>query len=220
MVVVQSQIDVGQGLGLHALSGVHHQQRAFAGRQGARNLVVEVHMAGRVDEIEFVFQAVGGQIGNAHGLGLDGNAALPFQIHFVQILLPGLARADHPREFQNAVGQGGFAVVDMGDDAKIADAILCGHGMSCEGCGVRKKRILGENSGKVHAGPASVQGRRIRPGHSRGWSSAMPSRRGQPVPAPLGPGRSRFFHRSGRRRKVHSFRRVRRQPGGAGRARP
>lgn len=33
MIVIQGQIDVGQGLGFHALRGVNHQQRAFAGRR-------------------------------------------------------------------------------------------------------------------------------------------------------------------------------------------
>ena len=96
-------------------------------------------MAGRVDEIELILLAVGRHIGNTHGLGFDGDAAFPLQIHSVQILLPGLTRADHPREFQNAVGQGGFAVVNMGDDAKIADAILCGHSLSCKGWEYEKR---------------------------------------------------------------------------------
>ena len=34
-VVVERQVDVGQGLGLHALGGVDHQQRALAGGQRA-----------------------------------------------------------------------------------------------------------------------------------------------------------------------------------------
>ena len=33
VVVVDGLIDIGQGLGLDALAGVHHQDRALAGRQ-------------------------------------------------------------------------------------------------------------------------------------------------------------------------------------------
>ena len=33
VVVVEGEVDVGERLRLHALRGVHHQQRAFAGRQ-------------------------------------------------------------------------------------------------------------------------------------------------------------------------------------------
>jgi len=35
VVVIQSKVDVGKRLRFHALSGVNHQQRTFAGRQGA-----------------------------------------------------------------------------------------------------------------------------------------------------------------------------------------
>ena len=129
MVVVQGQVNVGQGLRFHALGGVHHQQGAFAGRQGARNFVIEVHMAGRINEVKLVGAAVGGSVGNAHGLRLNGDAALTLQVHPVQILLAGLTLADHVGQFQNAVGQGGFTMVDVGNDAKIADVVLFGHGV-------------------------------------------------------------------------------------------
>jgi hypothetical protein len=58
-VVLHGQVGVGQGLGLHTLGGVHHQHRALAGGQGAGDLVVEVHVARRVDEVELVDLAVG-----------------------------------------------------------------------------------------------------------------------------------------------------------------
>ena len=57
-VVLDGQVDVGQRLGLDALGGVDHQQRAFAGGQRARDLVGEVDVAGRVDQVELVHLAV------------------------------------------------------------------------------------------------------------------------------------------------------------------
>jgi len=87
MIVVQRQIDVGQGLGFNALRGVHDQQRTFTGRQRARNLIVEVHMPRRVDKVQLIDLAVLRGVGNAHGLRLDGDAPFPFQVHFIQILL-------------------------------------------------------------------------------------------------------------------------------------
>jgi len=141
VVVVQGQIDVGQGLGLHALGGVHHQQRAFAGGQGTRHFVVEVHVSGRVDEVQLIFLSVGSHIGDAHGLRLDGDAALAFQIHLVQVLLAGLALADDLGQLKDAVGKGGLAVVDMGDDAEIANMIQTGHGTrDCDRVESRGKR--------------------------------------------------------------------------------
>ena len=128
VVMVQRQIDVGQSLRLHALGGVHHQQRPFAGGQRAGDLVVEVHMAGGIDEVELVLLPVRRHIGDTHGLCLDGDAALPFQVHLVQILLPRLTLTDHLGQLKDAVGKGGFAVVDMGNDAEVADKFLLGHG--------------------------------------------------------------------------------------------
>ena len=61
-VVLQGQVGVGQGLGLHALGGVHHQDGALAGGQGAGDLIVEVHVARGVDEVEGIGLAVLGLI--------------------------------------------------------------------------------------------------------------------------------------------------------------
>ena len=43
-VVLQGQVGVGQGLGLHPLGGVHHQDGPLAGGQAAAHLVGEVHV--------------------------------------------------------------------------------------------------------------------------------------------------------------------------------
>ena len=45
-------VGVGDGLGLHALGGIDDQDRPFAGLQGLLHFVVEIHVAGRVDEVE------------------------------------------------------------------------------------------------------------------------------------------------------------------------
>ena len=124
-VVLEGHIGVGQGLRLDPLAGIHHQHRALAGGQGAADLVAEVHMARGVDQVEFIVFAVAGAVGEGHGAGLDGDAALALQIHVVQQLLFHLALVHRVGLFQNAVGQGGLAVVDVGDDAEIANVISC-----------------------------------------------------------------------------------------------
>ena len=53
-VVVEREVDVGQRLRLDALRGVDDQQRALAGAERARDLVAEVDVAGRVDEVDDV----------------------------------------------------------------------------------------------------------------------------------------------------------------------
>ena len=54
-VVLHGQIEVGHGLGLHPLGGVHQQQHPLAGGQGPGDLVGEIHVARGVDEVELVF---------------------------------------------------------------------------------------------------------------------------------------------------------------------
>ena len=53
-IVVQRQVGVGERLRFHALGSVHHQQRAFAGLQAARDFVGEIDVAGRIDQVELV----------------------------------------------------------------------------------------------------------------------------------------------------------------------
>ena len=55
---VDRLIDIGERLRFHALARIHHQQRAFAGGQAAAHLIGEVHMAGRVHQVEDVGLAV------------------------------------------------------------------------------------------------------------------------------------------------------------------
>jgi hypothetical protein len=52
---------------------------------------------------------------------LDGDAALPLQIHVVQQLVALVALGDRPRQLQQPVGQRRLAVVDVRDDAEVAD---------------------------------------------------------------------------------------------------
>ena len=51
MVVLDALIDVGQRLRFDALGCVHHQQRAFAGGEGARHFIGEIDVAGRVHQV-------------------------------------------------------------------------------------------------------------------------------------------------------------------------
>ena len=77
-------VGVGDGLRLDALGGVDDQQRALAGGQRARDLVGEVDVAGRVDQVQVVGLAVGRRVLDAHGLRLDRDPALPLEVHRVE----------------------------------------------------------------------------------------------------------------------------------------
>ena len=87
-------------------------------------------MAGGVDKVELVFLAVLGRIVHRHGARLNGDAALALQLHIIQNLRFHGALVHSLRLFQNAVCQGGFSVVDMGNDTKIADMFCVQLGFS------------------------------------------------------------------------------------------
>ena len=119
--MLQGQVGVGQGLGLHALGGVHHQHRALTGGQGPGHLIVEVHVARGVDEIQGVGLPVGGLVVQPHRPGLDGDAPLPLQVHVVQQLGLHFPLGDGVAQLDEAVGKGGFSVVNV-DATLVAQA--------------------------------------------------------------------------------------------------
>ncbi|MEN3347883.1 MAG: GTP-binding protein LepA, partial [Bradyrhizobium sp.] len=123
VVVVDGLVDVGQRLGLDALARIHHQDRAFAGRQAARDLVGEVDVPGGVHQVEHIGLAVVGLVVQAHRLGLDGDPALALYVHGIKHLRAHLALGQAAGGLDQAVGQGRLAVVDMGDDREVADAV-------------------------------------------------------------------------------------------------
>ena len=119
--VVDGDVGVGQRLRFDALRRVDHQQRAFAGGQRARNFVAEIHVAGRVDQVELVGLAIGRRIHHADRMRLDGDAALALQVHRVQHLRLHLARRQRAGKLQQAVGKRALPMINMGDDREISD---------------------------------------------------------------------------------------------------
>ena len=53
-IMVNGQIGIRQGLRLDPLGSVYHQNGAFTGRQRPGYLIIEIHMAGGVDQIKVV----------------------------------------------------------------------------------------------------------------------------------------------------------------------
>ena len=127
MIVVERLVDVGERLGLDALRGVDDEERALAGGKRAVHLIGEIDMAGRVDEVELVGLAVLGLVGEAHGLRLDGDAALALDIHGIEHLLLHLAEIEAAGQLDQPVGQRRLSMVDMGDDGEIADVGEVSH---------------------------------------------------------------------------------------------
>ena len=57
----------------------------------------------------------------AHVLRLDGDAALALNVHIVEVLVAHVTRVDDVGQLEDAIGQGRFTVVDVGDDAEVPD---------------------------------------------------------------------------------------------------
>ena len=83
-------------------------------------------MAGRVDEVQLVDFSVVRRIRHAHGVCFDRDAALPLQVHRIEHLRLHLARRERTGQLEQAIGQSGLAMIDMGDDGEVAD-VGCVH---------------------------------------------------------------------------------------------
>ena len=80
-------------------------------------------MSGSVNQIKNISFAVLGAIMQAHGTGFYGNAPFPFNFHVVQNLVFHIPFCHGVGLLQNAVCQGGFAMVNVCDNAKVTDVI-------------------------------------------------------------------------------------------------
>lgn len=126
---VHSKPVVCNGLRLNPLRGVHEQQAALARRQGALHLVAEVHVPGRVDQVQQIRRSRLGRLRREEETGrlsLDGDAARALDLKAVQVLLAA-ARRNRARELQQAVRQRRLAVVDVSAYREVAHAVLL-HG--------------------------------------------------------------------------------------------
>ena len=82
-------------------------------------------MSGRIDHVERIGKAIV-RPRHAHGLALDRDSSFAFDVHAVEVLIAHLARLNDAGELQHAVREGGLAVVDVRNDAEIADLRLRG----------------------------------------------------------------------------------------------
>ncbi len=127
MVVLDRLVNVGEGLRLDALGGIDHQQRAFARGEAAADFVGEIDVAGGVHQVEFVGLAVVCGVVQPHRLGLDRDPALFLYVHVIKHLRRHLALGQPAGELDQAVSQRRLAMIDMGNDGKVADQGQVGH---------------------------------------------------------------------------------------------
>ena len=118
--MIERQIHIPQGLRFYSLRGIDDKHSSVAGRKRTGNFIIEIHMTGSVDQVEYVLLTVLCPVNDPHGLGLDRDAPFPFDIHIVENLGEHLAARQKPGLFYDPVRQRGFPVVNMRDDAEIS----------------------------------------------------------------------------------------------------
>ena len=79
-------------------------------------------MAGRIDQVEDIFFTAA-DIFHLDGMALDGNTFFFLQIHGVEHLVFHFPLVERMRALEHAVGEGALAVVNVGDDAEVADIL-------------------------------------------------------------------------------------------------
>ena len=116
---VEREVGIRKGLGLDPLRCIDDEQRALARLQRARHLVGEVDVARSVDQVELVPAPA-----DAHGLGLDRDAALALELHRVEHLLAHLPLRERTGELEDPIRERRLAMVDVRDDREVANAVL------------------------------------------------------------------------------------------------
>jgi len=142
-------LEIGNGLGLDTLCGIHKQQSAFAGGERTAHLIAEVYVTGRIDQVQDKLLSVGMAVVDLDGVALDRDTFFPFKIHIVQYLVHHFPVADSVRALQQPVSQGTFAVVNMRDYAEIPYIfhVLRPVFRTCKGKG--KPRAYGISAGLI-----------------------------------------------------------------------
>ena len=77
-------------------------------------------MPGGVDQVEFKILPVQAGVRQSDGVAFDSNAPFTLKIHSVQDLVPEFPVAYEAGILDEAIGQGGLAVIDVGNDAEVA----------------------------------------------------------------------------------------------------
>jgi len=90
----------------------------------AAYLVGKIHVAGRINEVENILNAIGRMnVFHLNGMALDRNTTLTLEVHIVERLVLHIALANGVGVLQQAVSKRAFTVIDVCDDAEIADVL-------------------------------------------------------------------------------------------------
>ena len=122
--MIQRHINVSQSLGFNSLCRIHHKHGSVTGSQRPAHLIIKIHVAGRINQVENILFPVFGLVYGTYSLGFDGNAPLPFQIHIIQHLFLHFPAGQKAGLFNDPVRQCRFSVINMGNNTDIPDFTL------------------------------------------------------------------------------------------------
>ena len=110
-------------------------------------------MAWGVDQVEAIGEAIVRHVVQAHRAGLDGDPLLALQIHGVEHLRGHQPGLDRVGRLEQAVGQGRLPMVDVRDDAEVAQPRLRdgAHGLRIARSRQPRRRALGAERGGASA---------------------------------------------------------------------
>ena len=93
---------VRDGLRLHTLCGIDHQQRALAGGNRTADLIREVNVSRSINQVQDILLPVA-LILHLYSVALNGNATFALQIHVVEHLT--FSHLNGLRILQQTVGE-------------------------------------------------------------------------------------------------------------------
>ena len=129
------------GLGLHAGHAVEHDDRAIEDAQAALHLDGEVHVPGRIDNVDaMIVPEAGGCRGSDRDAAL---LLLGHPVHGGRALMDLAELVDLLRVEEDPLGDGGLARIDMGDDSDVPRS--CERNVSCHGVQI----LLGEGTSRT-----------------------------------------------------------------------
>jgi hypothetical protein len=116
-------IQIGYGLRLNPLGSVYEKKNTLARSQGAGDFIGKIRMTRSIDKVELEFLTRSAGVGEHHGLAFYGDASFSFDFHIVEDLVAKLPLIHHAGVLDQPVGQCGFSMIDMGNNAEISDLL-------------------------------------------------------------------------------------------------
>jgi translation elongation factor EF-4 len=101
---------------LGVVSLVRVKQGTFTGSQRAGYLIGKIHVARSINKVELVGFTIASFVKQSYAVRFNGDATFALKIHRIQHLRFHFTVAQAPAHLDEAICDGGFTVVDMGND--------------------------------------------------------------------------------------------------------